>query len=160
MCANRFLLSPRLREQLLRRTTLRLSVCTITRHLLAAGYHSHRWGRCRRLTLVNRCRRRQGAVSIRKTVLLGMAIPMLKIRRPSGRLIFNMGIPIPGKTVFLIETGPSGRDVIVFGTSATSHTVSALTRQHSGPRLNKKDRLSRYGDSHVKDKTVGRTSYL
>ena len=49
----------------------------------------------------------QGAVSIRKTVLLGMAIPMLKIRRPTGRLIFNMGIPIPGKTVFLIETGPS-----------------------------------------------------
>ena len=49
---------------------------------------------------------KQGAVSIRKTVLLGMAIPMLKIRRPTGRLIFNMGIPIPGKTVFLIETGP------------------------------------------------------
>ena len=39
----------------------------------------------------------QGAVSIRKTVLPGMAIPMLKIRRPNGRLIFNMGIPIPGK---------------------------------------------------------------
>ena len=31
---------------------------------------------------------------------------MLKIRRPTGRLIFNMGIPIPGKTVFYIETGP------------------------------------------------------
>ena len=31
---------------------------------------------------------------------------MLKIRRPLGRLIFNMGIAIPGKTVFLIETGP------------------------------------------------------
>ena len=35
-----------------------------------------------------------GAVSIRKTVLLGMAIPMLKIRRPNGRLIFNMEITI------------------------------------------------------------------
>ena len=35
-----------------------------------------------------------------------MAISMLKIRRPLGRLIFNMGIPIPGKTVFLIETAP------------------------------------------------------
>ena len=34
--------------------------------------------------------RDQGAVSIRKTVLPGMAIPMLKIRRPNGRLIFNM----------------------------------------------------------------------
>ena len=31
---------------------------------------------------------------------------MLKIRRPLGRLIFNMGITIPGKTVFLIETAP------------------------------------------------------
>ena len=31
---------------------------------------------------------------------------MLKIRRPLGRLIFNMGIATPGKTVFLIETAP------------------------------------------------------
>ena len=36
----------------------------------------------------------QGAVSIRKMVLPGMAIPMLKIRRPNGRLIFNMEITI------------------------------------------------------------------
>ena len=36
----------------------------------------------------------QGTVSIRKTVLPGMAIPMLKIRRPNGRLIFNMEITI------------------------------------------------------------------
>ena len=35
-----------------------------------------------------------------------MTISMLKIRRPLGRLIFNMGIAIPGKTVFLIETAP------------------------------------------------------
>ena len=35
-----------------------------------------------------------GAVSIGKTVLPGMAIPMLKIRRPNGRLIFNMEIAI------------------------------------------------------------------
>ena len=35
-----------------------------------------------------------------------MAISMLKIRRPLRRLIFNMGIAIPGKTVFLIETAP------------------------------------------------------
>ena len=33
-----------------------------------------------------------------------MVISILKIRRPLGRLIFNMGIAIPGKTVFLIET--------------------------------------------------------
>ena len=38
--------------------------------------------------------RTPGAVSIRKTVLPGMAIPMLKIRRPNGRLIFNMEITI------------------------------------------------------------------
>ena len=31
---------------------------------------------------------------------------MLKIRRPLGRLIFNMGITIPGKTIFLIEMAP------------------------------------------------------
>ena len=37
---------------------------------------------------------KQGAVSIKKTVLPGMAIPMLKIRRPNGRLIFNMEITI------------------------------------------------------------------
>ena len=41
-----------------------------------------------------RTRQEQGAVSIRKTVLPGMAIPMLKIRRPNGRLIFNMEIAI------------------------------------------------------------------
>ena len=35
-----------------------------------------------------------GALSIRKTVLPGMAIPMLKIKRPNGRLIFNMEIAI------------------------------------------------------------------
>ena len=42
-----------------------------------------------------------------------MAIPMLKIRRPLGRLIFNMGIAIPGKTVFLIETAPWARDALI-----------------------------------------------
>ena len=36
----------------------------------------------------------QGAVSIRNTALPGMAIPMLKIRRPNGRLIFNMELAI------------------------------------------------------------------
>ena len=45
-------------------------------------------------------------VSILRPSYLPMAISMLKIRRPLGRLIFNMGIAIPGKTVFLIETAP------------------------------------------------------
>ena len=44
--------------------------------------------------LQNQSYQKQGAVSIRKTVLSGMAIPMLKIRRPNGRLIFNMEIAI------------------------------------------------------------------
>ena len=52
------------------------------------------------------CPGKLGPVSIRKTVFPGMGIPMLKIRRPVGRLIFNMGIAIPSKTVFLIETAP------------------------------------------------------
>ena len=44
-----------------------------------------------------------------------MAISMLKIRRPLGRLIFNMGIAIPGKTVFLIETAPRAQTVYNLG---------------------------------------------
>ena len=42
---------------------------------------------------------------------------MLKIRRPLGRLIFNMGIAIPGKTVFLIETAPSRLVLVSSNTS-------------------------------------------
>ena len=48
-------------------------------------------------SMPNRCRSNnwiQGAVSIRKMVLPGMAIPMLKKRRPNDRLIFNMEIAI------------------------------------------------------------------
>ena len=41
-----------------------------------------------------------------------MVISMLKIRRPLGRLIFNMGIAIPGKTVFLIETPPRRQAIV------------------------------------------------
>ena len=50
-----------------------------------------------------------------------MAISMLKIRRPLGRLIFNMGIAIPGKTVFLIETapGPLSVDLVLISGSGT-----------------------------------------
>ena len=35
------------------------------------------------------------------------AVMLRKRPRPLGRLIFNMGIAIPGKTVFLIETAPT-----------------------------------------------------
>ena len=54
---------------------------------------------------------------------------MLKIRRPLGRLIFNMGIGIPGKTVFLIETAPRSL-------------------------FENKDHPSRYGASHYKKEPI------
>ena len=50
-----------------------------------------------------------------------------------------------------------------FGSLLNSNGDWTMTRYSgsvTGGRLNKKDRLSRYGDSHVKDKTAGRTSYL
>ena len=62
---------------------------------------------------------------------------MLKIRRPLGRLIFNMGIAIPGKTVFLIETAPRGcqygrvggwRGVVVAGVERGSLPFRQLSK--------------------------------
>ena len=41
-----------------------------------------------------------------KLVFSGMVISMLKIRRSLDRLIFNMGILIPGKTIFILRRGP------------------------------------------------------
>ena len=35
---------------------------------------------------------------------------MLKVRRSRDRLVFNMGIPIPGKDGLYIETGPRSWD--------------------------------------------------
>ena len=49
-----------------------------------------------------------------------MAISMLKIRRPLGRLIFNMGIALHGKTVFLIETAPCSFGVTIAAFSLAS----------------------------------------
>ena len=51
---------------------------------------------------------------------------MLKIRRPLGRLIFNMGIAIPGKTVFLIETAPRVRFQMVNIPRYSSVDVSVI----------------------------------
>ena len=46
---------------------------------------------------------------------------MLKLRPSCDRLIFNMGIPIPGKTVFILRQGPgsyfSGVPCSIFGTA-------------------------------------------
>ena len=60
---------------------------------------------------------------------------MLKIRRPLGRLIFNMGIAIPGKTVFVIETAPlalgvnrfSAADVLAPGVARSSAAFILVT---------------------------------
>ena len=49
----------------------------------------------------------RGAVSIWRCCLTSIGIPMLKIRRSCDRLIFNMGIPIPGKDSLYIEMAPS-----------------------------------------------------
>ena len=51
---------------------------------------------------------------------------MLKIRRPVGRLIFNMGITIPSKTVFLIETAPCAPLYVLCSSGASHH------RRHPG----------------------------
>ena len=74
-----------------------------------------------------------------------MAIFMLKIRRPLGRLIFNMGIAIPGKTVFLIETAPRvgiglHNSLSLFRTHNYSslfgsHNCSSLFGLHNCPSL-------------------------
>ena len=48
----------------------------------------------------------QGAVSVQRCCLTSIGIPMLKIRRSCDPLIFNMGIPIPGKTVFILKQDP------------------------------------------------------
>ena len=54
-----------------------------------------------------------------------MAISMLKIRRPLGRLIFNMGIAIAGKTVFLIETAPRSLPTNSCLSYSISHCLSS-----------------------------------
>ena len=58
---------------------------------------------------------------------------MLKIRRPLGRLIFNMGIAISGKTVFLIETAPWASHVN--GNSIHYSTASSIPQKHKKYRI-------------------------
>ena len=70
-----------------------------------------------------------------------MAISMLKIRRPLGRLIFNMGIAIPGKTVFLIETAPSRLNVL-----ENSIILMSIGMAHSALQTNKNN-VSKYIDN-------------
>ena len=93
-----------------------------------------------RMALLQTTSIHQGAFSIRKTVLPGMGIPMLKIRRPVGRLIFNMGITIPSKTVFLIETAPSIPKSSLRGLANRSYhqyVMSSSAPFHGQPFANK-----------------------
>ena len=53
-----------------------------------------------------------GVVSISRWCLTSVGIPMLKLRRSWDRLIFNMGITIPGKDGLYIETGPRLQTII------------------------------------------------
>ena len=75
----------------------------------------------------NEITRALGAVSIRKTVLPGMAIPMLKIRRPNGRLIFNMDMPYVDKTVFILRRGPGYLRIIALSLGHRGHHIAGQT---------------------------------
>ena len=68
---------------------------------------------------------------------------MLKIRRPIGRLIFNMGIAIPGKTVFLIETAPWWKQ-----TSIAHLTILAKTT-YSGQLLWRHTNVGNWHLDHI-----------
>ena len=48
-----------------------------------------------------------GAVSIKKMSSYQYRNPHVKIRQSRDRLIFNMGIPYLGKTVFILRQGPA-----------------------------------------------------
>ena len=58
-----------------------------------------------RVSFVNFYKRKLGVVSISRCRLTSLRFPMLKIRLSHDRLIFNMGISIPGKDGFYIEMG-------------------------------------------------------
>ena len=75
---------------------------------------------------------------------------MLKIRRPLGRLIFNMGIAIPGKTVFLIETAPCFMprpfmwvaDLLASFTPPSTPSSSGANMLATHPTFQAKDRIT------------------
>ena len=84
---------------------------------------------------------------------------MLKIRRPLGRLIFNMGIAIPGKTVFLIETPPWWhmwqRNGIDIPTLPVTNTRSPLVWHcHSEGFLRIPNLMCNYLKPHFSGKTI------
>ena len=65
-------------------------------------------------------------VSIKWCCLTSIRIPMLKIRLLQDRLIFNMGIPIPGKTVFILRLAPDAESGICWDNYANTIAADAL----------------------------------
>ena len=56
--------------------------------------------------------------------------PMLKIRQSPDRLIFNMGIPIPEKTIFILRRGP-GYHILLWVLPLPLCSISVSIRQAS-----------------------------
>ena len=73
----------------------------------------------------------QGTVSIYRCHFTNIGIPMLKIRRSPDRLIFNMGIPYLGKTVFILRRGPGRKSSfkLVVRRSLVVHCIMSLIRK-------------------------------
>ena len=62
---------------------------------------------------------------------------------------------LPALYVVVTTTSGATNDEVIITTILGIHCATG-----SGPRLNIKTVLSKYGDFHVKDKTADRTSYL
>ena len=62
--------------------------------------------------------------------------------------------------IAILQSGQSVMVDVATGAGSSTREMVGLSHQLSGPRLNIKTVFPRYGDSHVKDKTVARPSYL
>ena len=76
-----------------------------------------------------RCRDAQGAVLIYRCCLTSTGSPWLKIRRSRDCLIFNMGIPIPGRTAFVLRRDPGHVNVMFDVDVELSHYRSQTIRK-------------------------------
>ena len=74
------------------------------------------------ISILSRCR------------VTSIGIPMLKIRRSCDCLISNMGIPIPGKTIFILRWGSASGTTVLNSASNKLWTESLNTR-HPQQRL-------------------------
>ena len=60
---------------------------------------------------------------------------MLKIGRSRGRLIFHMGIPVPRKTGFYIETGPVATIKVWYKVLYASNVFQIIINQRNVSRV-------------------------